>query len=81
MENVKKAVAASNPQVRTACISLLGTLYLYMGRQLSFFFENEKPALVQQINAEFEKVSTPVLVLLGTLYLYNVHGETTQLLL
>ncbi|XP_026677349.1 protein mini spindles, partial [Diaphorina citri] len=55
MENVKKAVAASNPQVRTACISLLGTLYLYMGRQLSFFFENEKPALVQQINAEFEK--------------------------
>uniref|UniRef100_A0A8D8W5H1 Cytoskeleton-associated protein 5 n=1 Tax=Cacopsylla melanoneura TaxID=428564 RepID=A0A8D8W5H1_9HEMI len=55
MENVKKAVAASNPQVRTACISLLGTLYLYMGKQLSFFFENEKPALVQQINAEFEK--------------------------
>lgn len=55
MENVKKAVAASNPAVRTACISLLGTLYLYMGTQLSFFFENEKPALVQQINAEFVK--------------------------
>jgi hypothetical protein len=32
-----------------------------MGRQLSFFFENEKPALVQQINAEFEKLGKKVL--------------------
>lgn len=55
MQNVKKAVSASNPQVRLAVISLLGVMYLYMGPQLSLFFENEKPTLVQQINAEFEK--------------------------
>uniref|UniRef100_A0A2S2Q544 Cytoskeleton-associated protein 5 n=1 Tax=Sipha flava TaxID=143950 RepID=A0A2S2Q544_9HEMI len=55
MQNVKKAVSASNPQVRMAVISLLGVMYLYMGPQLSLFFENEKPTLVQQINAEFEK--------------------------
>lgn len=55
MENVKKAVSAINPAVRSAAISFLGTLYVYMGPQLSMFFENEKPALVQQINAEFEK--------------------------
>jgi len=56
MQNVKKAVSASNPQVRMAVVSLLGVMYLYMGPQLSLFFENEKPTLVQQINAEFEKV-------------------------
>ncbi|XP_075235279.1 msps cytoskeleton-associated protein 5 isoform X2 [Lycorma delicatula] len=55
MENVRKGVSATNPSVRTAAISLLGTLYVYMGPQLSLFFENEKPALLQQINAEFEK--------------------------
>lgn len=55
MEHVKKAVAATNPAVRSAAISFLGTLYVYMGPQLSMFFENEKAALVQQINAEFEK--------------------------
>uniref|UniRef100_A0A1B6CWX2 TOG domain-containing protein n=1 Tax=Clastoptera arizonana TaxID=38151 RepID=A0A1B6CWX2_9HEMI len=55
MDNVKKAVTATNPTIRTAGISLLGTLYIYMGPQLMILFENEKPALVQQINAEFEK--------------------------
>lgn len=55
IENVKKAFSATNPAVRTSAIQLLGTLYLYMGPQLSLFFENEKPALVQQINSEFEK--------------------------
>ncbi|RZF35257.1 hypothetical protein LSTR_LSTR012476 [Laodelphax striatellus] len=57
MENVKKGVAATNPVVRTAAISLLGTLYVFMGPQLHLFFENEKPALVQQINAECDKRS------------------------
>lgn len=56
MQNVKKAVNVSNPQVRMAVISFLGTMYLYMGNQLRQFFENEKPTLMQQINAEFEKV-------------------------
>lgn len=56
IQHIKKAVSASNSQVRVAAISVLGVLYLYMGSQLSFFFENEKPILVQQITAEFEKV-------------------------
>lgn len=56
MENVKKGVAASNPNVRSAAITLLGTMYLYVGSKLRFFFENEKPALLQQIDAEFDKV-------------------------
>ena len=42
--------------VRTSGISLLGVIYLYMGQTLRVFFENEKPALLQQIDAEFEKV-------------------------
>ncbi|XP_034182971.1 msps cytoskeleton-associated protein 5 isoform X1 [Osmia lignaria lignaria] len=55
MENIKKAVAVTNPGVRTSAITLLGTLYLFMGRPLLTFFENEKPALRQQIEQECEK--------------------------
>lgn len=53
---VNKALAATNPAVRTAGITLLGTMYMYMGAKLRVFFEEEKPALLQQIDAEFEKV-------------------------
>lgn len=42
--------------MRTAAISLLGTLHMYVGATLRVFFEEEKPALLQQIDAEFEKV-------------------------
>ena len=42
--------------VRGAGMNLLGVLYLYMGPQLRMFFENEKPALLLQIDAIFEKV-------------------------
>ncbi|XP_070169215.1 protein mini spindles isoform X4 [Polyergus mexicanus] len=55
IENMKKAVAATNPGVRTAAVTLLGTLYLYMGRPLLTFFENEKPVLRQQIEQECER--------------------------
>lgn len=30
-------------------------MHLYIGSTLSMFFENEKPALKQQIQAEFDK--------------------------
>lgn len=30
-------------------------MYVYVGSQLAGFFENEKPALKQQIQAEFDK--------------------------
>lgn len=42
--------------VRTSAITLLGVMYLYMGAPLRMFFEDEKPALLSQIDAEFEKV-------------------------
>lgn len=58
MENIKKAIAATNPGVRTAAISFLGTLYIFMGKPLLMFFENEKPALRQQIEQECEKVDS-----------------------
>lgn len=53
---VNKAFAATNPAVRTAAVTLLATVYMYMGAKLRVFFEEEKPALLQQIDAEFEKV-------------------------
>lgn len=55
IENIKKAVAATNPGVRTAAITLIGTLYLFMGKQLLSFFDSEKPSLKQQIEQECEK--------------------------
>ena len=53
---IKKAFTATNPTVRTAAINLLGVIYMYLGAQLRMFFESEKPALLQQIDAAFEKV-------------------------
>ncbi|XP_020296342.1 protein mini spindles isoform X2 [Pseudomyrmex gracilis] len=55
IENIKKAIAMTNPSVRTAAVKLVSTLYLYMGKTLLTFFDNEKPALRQQIEQECEK--------------------------
>ncbi|XP_063053472.1 cytoskeleton-associated protein 5 isoform X2 [Engraulis encrasicolus] len=54
--NVKTALGATNPAVRTSAITLLGTMYLYVGAPLRMFFEDEKTALLSQIDAEFEKM-------------------------
>lgn len=54
--NVKTALAATNPAVRTSAITLLGGMFLYVGPPLRMFFEDEKPALLTQIDAEFEKM-------------------------
>ncbi|KAM9816605.1 cytoskeleton-associated protein 5 isoform 1-T2 [Syngnathus typhle] len=56
INNVKTALGATNPAVRTAAITLLSVMYLYMGAPLRMFFENEKPALLSQIDAAFEKM-------------------------
>ncbi|XP_047451779.1 cytoskeleton-associated protein 5 isoform X2 [Mugil cephalus] len=56
INNVKTALGATNPAVRTAAIALLGVMFLYMGAPLRMFFEDEKPALLAQIDAEFEKM-------------------------
>ena len=53
---IKKAFAATNPAVRTSAITLLCMLYMHMGSVLRTLFEDEKPALLQQIDAEFDKV-------------------------
>lgn len=55
LEDVRKAVQSVNPAVRSSGITLLGTMYLYMGNTLTMFFDSEKPALKQQIMQEFEK--------------------------
>ncbi|XP_078670186.1 cytoskeleton-associated protein 5-like isoform X3 [Branchiostoma floridae x Branchiostoma belcheri] len=57
IQHMKTALAATNPAIRTAGINLIGVLSMYMGAQLRVFFEDEKPALLQQIDAEIEKMS------------------------
>ena len=42
--------------MRTSAINLLGVMHMYIGAQLRVFFEEEKTALLQQIDAAFEKV-------------------------
>lgn len=49
-------VLCESQAVRTSAITLLGVMFLYMGAPLRMFFEDEKPALLSQIDAEFEKV-------------------------
>ena len=39
-----------------AAISVLTTAHMYMGPKLRSLFDEEKPALLQQIDAELEKV-------------------------
>ncbi|ESO04897.1 hypothetical protein HELRODRAFT_78594 [Helobdella robusta] len=56
IETINKALASANPAVRTSGISLIGVIYMYMGPPLRMFFEKEKPTLLQQIDAEFERV-------------------------
>lgn len=55
IDDARKGILSSNVAVRTAAISLLGTLYLYMGNTLAMLFDNEKPTLKQSIQAEFDK--------------------------
>ncbi|KAG7269929.1 hypothetical protein CRUP_017674 [Coryphaenoides rupestris] len=68
INNVKTALGATNPAVRTSAITLLGVMYLYMGAPLRMFFEDEKPALLSQIDAEFEKMQgqSPPAAIRGT---------------
>lgn len=56
MDNVKKGVAATNPAVRSAAISFVGVLSIYVGSQINLHFDSEKPAVQQIIAAECDKV-------------------------
>ncbi|KAG7327799.1 hypothetical protein KOW79_009405 [Hemibagrus wyckioides] len=77
INNVKTALAATNPAVRTAAISLLAVMYLYMGAPLRMFFEDEKAVLLSQIDAEFEKMKgqTPPPPTRGLSKANGVEGE------
>ncbi|XP_047658856.1 cytoskeleton-associated protein 5-A-like isoform X2 [Tachysurus fulvidraco] len=77
INNVKTALAATNPAVRTAAISLLAVMYLYIGAPLRVFFEDEKAALLSQIDAEFEKMKgqTPPPPTRGLSKTNGVEGE------
>uniref|UniRef100_A0A1A9W8C3 TOG domain-containing protein n=1 Tax=Glossina brevipalpis TaxID=37001 RepID=A0A1A9W8C3_9MUSC len=55
IEDVRKAVQSTNPTVRGSAIALVGTMVMYTGNTLMIFFENEKPALKSQIQAEFDR--------------------------
>lgn len=56
VSSLKIALAASNPSVRQSAITLLGVCHMYMGTAIRTLFEDEKPALLSQIDAEFDKV-------------------------
>ncbi|XP_022338484.2 cytoskeleton-associated protein 5-like [Crassostrea virginica] len=56
IENIKKSFAHTNPAVRSAGISLCGVIYMYMGQNFRVMFDNEKPALLKELDAEIEKV-------------------------
>jgi hypothetical protein len=68
LDNVKKALSASNPVIRNAAINLIGTLYLYLGSQLSVFFEDEKLQVQQQIQMEFDKVKFISYFVMGCMF-------------
>ncbi|KAK3702253.1 hypothetical protein QZH41_019815, partial [Actinostola sp. cb2023] len=53
---IKDCLTNTNPAVRTSAINLLGVLHMYVGASIRMFFEEEKPSLLQQIDAELEKV-------------------------
>ncbi|XP_063930783.1 protein mini spindles isoform X2 [Zophobas morio] len=55
IESGKKALASSNPGVRQAAITFFGVVYLYVQNPLYSFFDNEKPAIRDQLTAEFDK--------------------------
>lgn len=57
----KKALSATNPNVRTSVVNFLGVLSLYVGPALIGHFDSEKPATKQLISLELDKYanSTP----------------------
>lgn len=55
IDDVRKGVQSTNPTVRGAAITLIGTMTMYMGNTLMMFFDSEKPALKTQIQSEVDK--------------------------
>lgn len=51
----KKALSATNPNVRTSTVNFLGIVSLYVGPSLINHFDSEKPATKQLISLELDK--------------------------
>lgn len=51
----KKALSATNPNVRTSAVTFLGIVSLYVGPSLINHFDSEKPATKQLISLELDK--------------------------
>jgi len=56
LKHIKEALTNTNPAVRTATYQLIGTVHIYAGPSFGSLFEQEKPAILELINAEIEKV-------------------------
>ncbi len=56
LKHIKEALANTNPAVRTATYQLIGTVFIYAGPSFGSLFEQEKPAILELINAEIDKV-------------------------
>lgn len=56
----KKALTATNPNVRTSAVTFLGILSLYVGPSLINHFDSEKPATKQLISLELDKHANSV---------------------
>ena len=64
LAHMKSALQNSNASVRIAAIQLIATVHLYVGPQFRGFFDQEKPALLKELDAEIEKVLALILKLL-----------------
>jgi cytoskeleton-associated protein 5 len=53
---IKSALQNSNAAVRVASVQLIGVIFMYLGANFRGLFDQEKPALLEQIDAEIEKV-------------------------
>lgn len=56
LKYIKEALASTNPAVRSAVYPLIACVYMYAGPSFAGLFEQEKPAILEQINGEIEKV-------------------------
>jgi cytoskeleton-associated protein 5 len=55
---LKSSLQNSNASVRLASIQLVSIIYMYLGGNFRSMFDQEKPALLEQIDAEIEKVKS-----------------------
>jgi cytoskeleton-associated protein 5 len=56
LQHIKASLQNSNAAVRAGSIQLIGTIYMFMGPSFRGLFDQEKPALLEQMDAEIEKV-------------------------